>query len=144
MKKVILVAAIVGLGIVSFMLVRNRMGINFSMKATYPGQITLTNDSNDTISVEYKLGDEKVAMVLPKGETIPCGSNGFVQIFTANKAGSYELTYPDDSSDRAVKLSQIVETAKKDNTEGAIYTEKGMLGDIKVVYEQIMELDATY
>ena len=41
-------------------------------------------------------------------------------------------------------LSQIIKAAKKDSVDGEILTEKGMVGDIKVTYEEPLELAATY
>lgn len=145
MKKMILIVFVVALAIGGFLLLRNRFDMNFGTKSVAPGQIKLTNDSSDKISVEYKRDDKNVDAQLSAGETIYCGSNGFVRIFTANKTGSYELTYPiDNSATRAVMLSQIVEAAKKDSSDDDLYIKKGMVGDIKVVYEEVLALDATY
>jgi hypothetical protein len=145
MKKIILIVFVTVLAIAGFLLLRSRFDMSFGIKSVTPGQIKLTNDSSDKISVEYKRDDKNVDAQLSAGEAIYCGSNGFVRIFIANKTGSYELTYPgDDSVSRAVTLSQIVEAAKKDSADDDLYIKKGIVGDIKVVYEEVLALDATY
>lgn len=140
MKKIIMIALIVVVGIVGIMMIRNPFRLNVNFTASTPGAIMLNNDSSDTISVEYKIGDKKVDTQLPPREEITCGSNGFVRVFTAQKAGSYELVYPNDSKTRSVKLSQILATAKKDAMENGVFTKAGMLGDIKVTYEEVQQL----
>jgi len=137
---IVIIAIVVVLGVAGFMLMRNRFGAT-KMKVTTAGQITLLNDSSDTMSVEYKFGGKNIAMVLPPREKITCGSDGLLRIFTSDKAGAYEITYPIDMREREIKVSQVVAAGKKKELEGAIATEKGMIGDIKVMYEEPRELD---
>jgi hypothetical protein len=144
MKNLIAIAVLVVVGITGFMFMKNRFGMNINAKISAPGQIMLLNDSSDTISVEYKLGGQDIATTLPSREKITCGNDGFVRIFTANKNGSYELMYPAEGELREVTLSQIVGSVKKESDDNELYTKKGMLGDIKVTYEEPLELDATY
>jgi len=147
MKKLIIVAAIVVVGIAGFMFIRNRMGVKMSSQASGGADLTVLNDSTDTISAEYKEGGKEAAFVLKPGEKVT-GGKGFIRIFTAKKAGSYELmyTFPRPSgASQEVALSQIVEAAQqKKDLSDTVYTEKGMLGDIKVVYEEARVLDSTY
>jgi hypothetical protein len=140
MQKMIIIVAIIAVaGVAGFMFMRGRFSINASAKvAAAPGQIILLNDSTDTISVEYKVGDKEMAPVLAPGAEIACGDKGIVRVFTAGKMGSYELTYPVDQKERRVALSQIVQVSKKDNVAEEILVETGMVGDIKVMYEEVV------
>lgn len=145
MKKTIIIIALIALvGVVGFMLVKGRFDIRLGAKVSTPGQIMLLNDSSGKISVEYKVDNQDVDAVLPPREEIACGANGFVRVFTADKSGSYEVIYPVDQKERKVALSQIIKAAKKDSVEGGIFTEKGMVGDIKITYEEPLDLDVTY
>jgi len=139
-NKVMIVALIAVAGVVGFMLVKGRFG-NFSMGSaavSAAGQIMLLNDSSDTISVVYQVGGENVTAILGPRHEVACGNKGLVRVHTANKSGSYELMYPVDEKVRKVALSQIVNVAKKDNVAAEILTETGMVGDIKVMYEEVV------
>ncbi len=139
MKKIILVGAIVAVcAVVGFMFMKNRLGMSFGRRMSQAGQMTILNDSADKISVEYKVDGKDVAMPISAREKIVCGNDGFVRVFTSKKDGSYELLYPADSSSREVTLSQIVASVKKDAVEGEVFTKKGMIGDIKVNYEEVI------
>lgn len=138
MKKVVIVALIAVIGVAGFMWVKNRFGGMSISAQVSSGQIMLMNDSSDTISADYKVGDKMIAKVLAPREEIACGDNGLVRIKIAKKSGSYELTYPVDQKSRKVSLSQIVNVAKKDNVAAEILTETGMVGDIKVMYEEVV------
>jgi len=139
MKQIIIAALIVALGVVGFVVVKNRFGSNAHQNSATSGQIILMNDSADTISVEYKVADKNVDAVLAAGQDVACGSNGLVRVFTAQKSGSYELTYPVDGSARRVSLSQITAAAKKDSVDNDLYLKTGMVGDIKVMYEDAQQ-----
>lgn len=136
--KAMIGAFIVVVGVAGFMWVKNRFGGMSIGTQVASGQIMLMNDSSDKISVDYKVGDKMVAKVLAPREEIACGDNGLVRVKTAHKSGSYELTYPVDQRSRKVALSQIVGVAKKDNVAAEILTETGMVGDIKVMYEEVV------
>lgn len=137
MKKIILAIGIIGLAIVGFAIFKGWFGMGGQAAMFESGQISILNDSADTISVEYKMGEENVDATIPAREKMLCGSNGFVRIFTAKKDGSYEVMYPVDTQLREVTLSQIVESVKKEAVEGEIFTKKGMLGDIAIMYEEV-------
>lgn len=148
MKKIIIIALVVLLGAAGLMLLKGRFsGMQlFSSKVSDGTDLMIVNDSSDTISVEYKDGDQKVAQTLPAGEKIS-GGKGFIQVFTAKKSGSYELTYPfprPAGSTQQISLSQIVDAAKKEGMTDEVYTQKGMIGDVAVVYEEARELQSTY
>ena len=111
----------------------------FNKSAQQGADLILVNDSSDTISTEYKDNGKEVSQVVKPGDQIT-GGQGFIRIFTAKKAGAYELTYqfprPADASQQ-VTLSQVIAAAKDDKMEGEVYTKRGMLGDIKVFYEVV-------
>ena len=67
-----------------------------------------------------------------------------MRVFTDSKAGTYELTYPVDQQARRLMLSQIVKAATRDQVDGEILSEKGMVGDVKVNREEPLELQVTY
>jgi len=147
MKKLILVGVVVALGILGIVLMKDRFGMGmFSGASKASGDLVVVNDSSDTISAEYKQDGKDVAPVVQPGDQIT-GGQGFIRIFTAKKAGSYELTYtfprPAGSAQK-VSLSQIVAAANVENFGDTVITKKGMIGDIKVEYEEARELDSTY
>lgn len=145
MKKVIMIIALIAaVGCAGFMFVKGRSLIGFSTTSVAAGQIILVNDSADKISVQYKVDGKDVTQALSSKEEAACGANGFVRVFTSEKSGSYEIAYPSDQQGRKLMVSQIVKAAKKDSVDGEILTEKGMVGDIKVTYEEPLELAATY
>ena len=139
MKKIIIAAVIVAVGVAGLMFVKNRFGMNVDIAVA--GHIVIANDSADTVSVEYKINGKDVAVTIEPGVRLTCGNHGFVRVFTPNKAGSYELTYPVDGASREAKLSQLVAAAQKKEMGDEISTAKGMLGDIKVMYEEVRDLD---
>jgi len=147
MKKLIIIAVVVAAGIAGLMVVKNRMGVQIFSSTNGGADLSVLNDSKDTISAEYKEGGKEAAFVVKPGDKVS-GGKGFLRIFTAKKDGSYELIYafprPAGAS-QEIALSQVVEAAQQKKDLGdAVYTEKGMLGDIKVVYEEARVLDSTY
>jgi hypothetical protein len=145
MKKIIIaVVLIAAVGAVGLMLIKGRSIMSFSSGNFVAGQIMLTNDSSDKISVEYKVDGKSTDKVLSPGEEVACGANGVLRVFTANKAGTYELTYPVDQQGRRLALSQIEKAAKRDQVDAEILSEKGMVGDVKVNHEEPLELQVTY
>lgn len=147
MKKVIVILAIVAIGIAGFMFIRKRMSVQVLTNTDSKGDLVILNDSADTISAEYKDSTKETSFVLKPGEKVS-GGKGFVRIFTAKKGGSYELTYTfprPAGAAQQVSLSQIIDASQQKKDMGdTVYTEKGMLGDIKVMYEEARVLDSTY
>ena len=147
MKKLFLVGVIVLAGLLGIVVVRNYFGMGiFSKTAQQSRDLIVVNDSSDTISTEYKENGEEVAQILKPGDQIT-GGQGFIRIFTAKKAGSYELTYqfprPADAPQQ-VTLSQVIAAAKDEKFGDRLITRKGMIGDIKVEYEEARILASTY
>ena len=147
MKKLLLVGVVVAASLVAIMVVRNRLEMGVSAQISQQGDdLVVINDSSDAISTEYKENGKDVAFVLNPGDQ-GTGGQGFIRIFTAKKAGCYELTYQFPRSAGAVQevtLSQVVGAAKNENFGDAVITRKGMIADIKVDYEEARDLDATY
>ena len=147
MKNLILVGAIVAASIVAIMVVKSRVGMRVSGQTGSQGSdLVIVNDSSDAISTEYKDQRKEVAKVLKPGD-LGTGGKGFIRIFTAKKDGSYELTYPfprPSGSAQRVSLSQIIAAARSENFGDEVITRKGMLGDIKVEYEEARVLESTY
>ena len=147
MKRLLLIGAIVVASLVAIMVLRNRFGMEmFSITSKSGMDLVIVNDSSDSISAEYREGDKGESPVIQPGDSIS-GGQGFIRIFTANKAGSYEIEYayprPADAPQQ-ITLSQIVAAARKEKFDDAIMLKEGMIGDIKVEYEEALELDVTY
>lgn len=142
MKKIVLVSIVVVASIMAVLFVRNRFGgglFNRSGQA----DLIVVNDSSDNISSAIKQDGKEVDQLLKAGDEAT-GGQGFIRIYTAKKSGSYELTYPfprPSGTPEKVTLSQIIESAQKKNVGDELYTETGMIGDIKVEYEEVRELD---
>ncbi len=147
MKKLILVGVIVVASILGIMAVRNRLGMGMFTQTSQQGvDLIILNDSSDSISTEYKENGKDVAQVLQPGEK-GTGGKGLIRIFTAKKAGSYELMYQfprPEGAAQQISLSQIVAAAINENFGDRIITRKGMIGDIKVEYEEVRDLASTY
>lgn len=143
MKKLILIGVVVAAALAGLMFVRNRFDGNMFSRSAQGDDLVVVNDSSDTISTEYKEGGDKV---LKPGDQVS-GGQGFIRIFTAKKAGAYELTYEfprPAGAPQKVALSQIVAAATNENFGDRVITKKGMLGDIGVEYEEPRVLDSTY
>jgi hypothetical protein len=140
MNKIIIVALVAVVGVAGFVVIKKRCckGMFLGSKKSSPGQILLTNDSSDKISVEYKRDGKDVAAVIEPQQELACGDNGVLRVYVASKAGSYEIVYPVDEQSRSVAISQIVSVAKKDNVAEEILTQKAMIGDLKVMYEEVV------
>jgi hypothetical protein len=146
MKKLILAGIIVVVSILAIVFMRDRLGMGMFSRDQQENDLVVVNDSSDTISTEYKDGGQDSDQILKPGDQVT-GGEGFIRVFTANKAGSYELDYtfprPADAPQQ-VTLSQIVESAKKEDSGDEVIIKKGMIGDISVEYEEARELDSTY
>jgi hypothetical protein len=142
MSLAAIVIAIAVVGVAGFTLMKSRFGMG--AKASFIGQITIFNDSTDKVSIEYKVDSKEVAAVISPNEKVTCGEKGFVRLFTSDKAGAYEIMYPADALEREVRVSQIVGAAQKKDLGDRIASAKGMVGDIKVNYEEVRQLPVTY
>lgn len=138
MKKLLLIGMIAVVAIMGVIVVKNRFGgMGSLMQMTQSaGDVMIMNDSSEAMSVEYKENGKDVDAVVQPGESIS-GGHGFIKIFTAKKAGAYELTYDYPHAAQQVTISEIVAAAKQDKMEGEVYTKRGMIGDIKVFYEEV-------
>ena len=145
MKKIILVSIIVVVSIMAVLFFRNRLNMGFFGRSSR-ADLIVVNDSADDISAAYKEDGKEVNAELKAGEEVT-GGKGFMRIYTAKKAGSYELEYsyprPAGAPEK-MALSQIIAAAQKENLSDELYTKKGMIGDIKVEYEEVRNLDVIY
>jgi hypothetical protein len=146
MKKLLLVGVAVAVGIVAIVLMRDRFGMKMFSRSEQSGDLVIVNDSSENISTEFKEASKETDQVVQPGGQAT-GGQGFIRIFTAKKAGSYELTYefprPAGTAQK-VSLSQIVAAATNENFGDAVITKKGMIGDISIEYEEARQLDSTY
>jgi len=142
MKKIVLVSIIVVASIMAVLFFRNRFNMGLFSRSGQ-ADLIVVNDSSDDISSVIKQDGKEVDQLLKAGDEAT-GGQGFIRIYTAKKSGSYELTYPfprPSGTPEKVTLSQIIESAQKKNVGDELYTETGMIGDIKVEYEEVRELD---
>ncbi len=143
MKKIILIGIIVVASITAVLFLRNRFNMGMFSRSTQGIDLIVVNDSSDNISSAYKEDGKEVDNELKPGDEVT-GGKGFIRIYTKKRNGSYELSYSyprPSGTTKKVTLSQIVESAQKKNLGDDLYTEKGMIGDIKVEYEEVRELD---
>jgi hypothetical protein len=140
MHKVLVIGLLAVAAIAGVMFVKNRFGGMGSMMHMHQssGDVIIMNDSSEAMSVEYKEDGKDIDEVVQPGKSVS-GGHGFIKIFTAKKAGAYELTYDYPHAAQQVTISEIIAAAKKDKMEGELYTRRGMIGDIKVFYEEVEE-----
>lgn len=147
MKKLLILGVIIVASLLAIVFMRNRLGMKmFSGGAQSFADLVIVNDSSDTISTEFKEAGKETDQVLKPGDQAT-GGEGFIRVFTAKKAGSYELEYPfprPADAPQQVTLSQIVAAAKNETFGDRIIIRKGMIGDIMVEYEEPRVLDSTY
>jgi hypothetical protein len=139
MHHIILIGLLAVAAIAGLMFVKNRffggMG-SFMQMGQSSGDVMIMNDSSEAMSVEYKENGKDVDAVVQPGKSVS-GGHGLIRMFTAKKAGAYELTYTYPHAAQQVTVSQIIAAAKQDKMEGELYTKRGMIGDIKVFYEEV-------
>ncbi len=140
MHKIIMIGLLAVAAIAGLMFIKSRFGGmgSFMQMGQSAGDIMIMNDSSQAMSVEYKKDGKDVDAVVQPGQSVS-GGKGFIKIFTAKKAGAYELTYEYPHAAQQVTISQIMAAAKQDKMEGELYTRRGMIGDIKVFYEEVEE-----
>src|SRR6202023_1267930 len=71
--------------------------------------LMVTNDTNDTISAEYKINGKDTEALVKPGEKVT-GGRGLMRFFTAKKEGSYEVTYEyprPKSAPKIIELSKL-------------------------------------
>jgi hypothetical protein len=143
MKKIILGIVIVVASITAVLFFSGRLNMRMFSGSSQGADLVIVNDSADDISTAVKDDGKEIDTELKAGEQAT-GGKGFIRIYTAKKAGSYELAYPFPRPAGApdkVTLSQIVAAAQKESVDGEMYEKRGMIGDINVEYEEILELD---
>ena len=144
MKKIILVSVLVVVSIMTVLFFKGRLNMGmFSSSASQGADLIIVNDSNADISTAVKDDGKEIDTELKAGQETS-GGKGFIRVYTAKKAGSYELEYafprPAGAPEK-ITLSQIVAAPQADKMVGEIYTKKGMIGDVSVEYEELPDLD---
>lgn len=132
MKKIILGIVIVVAGLMAVLFFSGRLNMGMlSMgmlsRSSQGADLVVVNDSADDISTAVKDDGKEIDTELKAGEQAT-GGKGFIRVYTAKKAGSYELAYPFPRPAGApdkVTLSQIVAAPQKESTDGELYAKEG-------------------
>jgi hypothetical protein len=148
MNQIIMVGILILAGLVAILFVKNRFGSRRSATTAIQDKndLVLINDLNDAVSVEYTKDEKKVSSVLKPNDQMTNGK-GFIKVFVAGKGGSYDVDYsyprPLGSTEQ-VRVSQVLQAVRGQEKvtsvpDGdSILNEKGMVGDVKVSYEEIL------
>lgn len=147
MSHIIIAGAIIVASLFAILLFKNRVGTMISTGSVTQNDLVFINDSADIISVRYTKDGKDVSASLKPNEQIVDGK-GHLKVFVAGKGGSYDLVYtfprPTGSTEQ-VRLSQVIKAAHAQeekltaaSADDMVLTEKGMVGDVKVEYEEVM------
>lgn len=102
--------------------------------------LAIINDTNDRVSTEAMFNGKKIIRVFKPGEKIS-GGRGFIRIHVAKRDGIYEMSYTfprQKDMPTLVKLTDLMASTREIGmTDQDIRTEKGMMHDIQVFYEEI-------
>ena len=150
LTHVIIVGIVLLVSLSAVLLLKNRLGITLFSSAPTHNDLVFINDSSNTISVEYKKDGKNISTPLKPNEQIQDGK-GFIKVFVADKGGSYDLNYSYPravGSTQQVRLSQMIKAANAQeekltnpSADETILTETGMVGDVKVNYEEVLPID---
>ena len=147
MKKIIIVAAIIGLLVLGLGMMRSRMGGGFSVGSQLNGgDLIIINDSPNTASSAFMRDGKMMSQVMQPGEKTS-GGRGLIRIFIAKKNGSYEIQYPFPrpvGKPSEIALTQVLSAVHNPTLGKELMTEKGMIDDIRVDYEEVRDLEVTY
>lgn len=145
-SKVILVSAVVVLLVFGLGFIRNRMG-GFSVGVKIGGgDLVIVNDTSETASSAFMLDGKMISQVMQPGEKAS-GGRGLIRIFVAKKNGGYEIEYPfprPAGKPAEISLTQIFSVVTSPKIGDELIVQKGMIDDIRVDYEEVRNLDATY
>ena len=147
MSHIIIAGAIIVASLFVILLFKNRVSNMISTGSVAQNDLVFINDSADIISVRYTKDGKDVSASLKPNEQIVDGK-GRLKVFVAGKGGSYDLVYtfprPTGSTEQ-VRLSQVIKAAHAQeekltaaSADDMVLTEKGMVGDVKVEYEEVM------
>jgi hypothetical protein len=110
------------------------------------GDLVVMNDSSETFSTAFIRNGKMMSQVVHPGEKAT-GGKGLLRIFVANKSGNYEIQYPyprPDGKPAEIALTQVLKAAHNPELGKELYMEKGKIDDIRVDYEEVRDLEATY
>jgi hypothetical protein len=144
LMAIFLLVVLVGIGALVWM----RIGSNtFMEKQLRGGDLTVTNDTPDTFSTAFTRGGKTMSEVVHPGGKAT-GGKGLLRIFVAKKNGNYELQYPyprPAGKPAEISLTQVLNAAHGNPQLGQeLSVEKGKIDDIRVDYEEVRDLEATY
>lgn len=108
--------------------------------------LVIVNDMPETASIAFTRDGKIASRVMHKGEKVS-GGHGLVRVFVAKKSGAYEVMYPYPrpmGKPTEVSVSEIIKTVHNQHLGKELVTANGMIDDIKVMYEEVRDLDASY
>ena len=144
MKKIVIISIVVVLFVVLFGVIKSRMCRSVSWVGG--GDLVIINNSTDTASTAFSREGKMMSQVMNPGDRAS-GGRGLIRIFTPKKNGAYEIQYPfprPSGKPVEISLTQVFDAVHNPKTGDELITEKGMIADIRVDYEEVRDLDATY
>jgi hypothetical protein len=144
--KIIVVSAFVIVLIFGLGFIKNRMVGFFGGTEVNGGDLVIVNDTSETASSAFMRDGKMMSKVMHAGEKTS-GGRGLIRIFVAKKSGAYEIEYPFPrpvGKPFEIGLTQIFAAVSNPKMGEELITEKGMIDDIRVDYEEVRNLDATY
>ena len=102
--------------------------------------LVIINDTGSKASTEAMFKGKKIIKVFNPGEKIS-GGRGFIRIHVEKRDGTYEVSYTFPRQKDMLTLVKLTDlmasTHEIGMTDQDIRTEKGMVSDIQVFYEEI-------
>jgi hypothetical protein len=145
-KKGIIALLIVVIVLVVGYSMRGHLMAMFSRGKSGSVDLTVINDTSETASVAFTRDGKMASRVMHAGEKVT-GGRGLIRVFVAQKNGAYELMYPyPRPAGRTVEVavSTILNAVHNPHLGKELLVSQGMIDDIKVEYEEVRDLDATY
>lgn len=143
MKKVAVIASVVIILLIGFLLAKSRFGRSMNKNG---GDLVILNNTAESASSAFTKDGKMMSEVVQPGERTS-GGRGLIRIFSSKKSGAYEIQYPfprPSGQPMEISLTQVFDSVHNPSTGDELITEKGMIGDIKVSYEEVRDLDAVY
>lgn len=102
--------------------------------------LTIYNNLKEPVRVEYKRHNRLISFQIEPGKEWHEGQ-GFFKIHKESREGYYEISYPyprPKNKPERLNVSDIMAAATQVSLDDYdYYTEKGMIDDIKIFYEEI-------
>lgn len=145
-NKIIILSAVIVVLVFGLGFMKNRMGGFFAGAELSGGDLIIINDSSETASSAFMRDGKMMSQVMQPGEKTS-GGRGLIRIFVAKKNGGYEIEYPfprPAGKPSEISLTQIFSAVTSPKVGDELIVQKGMIDDIRVDYEEVRNLDATY